>query len=170
MKHTGPKYNPSLGTAEVAKLVRADIKRAIGAGEIPAIKTSVRIKRYSGGSSISVYITEAPYQIATDESVRAAKERPHDYFEGDHRTPESIRVARAIEAIMGEYNRTDIDSQSDLYNVKFHAFVDYDWRSEKAEKEAIWSRLCAAPTATVDAATAPPPADTQADFLAWAGA
>lgn len=170
----GSKYasTRNLRTADIAKLVRGDIKAAIKAGELPAIKTSVRTRTFSGGSAIDVYVTEAPYQIETDESVRAEKERPHEFYDGDRRTPEAIRVVRALEGILAAYNSTDIDSQVDLFLVRFYAHAEHDWKTLKADKAATWERLSAA-DAVPELVAAPEPApanDSQADFLAWAGA
>jgi len=51
----GDKYDGNLDVADIAKLIRADIKEARKAGELPDDwKYSVRISRFSGGCSIDV--------------------------------------------------------------------------------------------------------------------
>lgn len=51
----GDKYDGNLDVAEIAKLIRADIKEARKAGDLPDDwKYGVRIARFSGGCSIDV--------------------------------------------------------------------------------------------------------------------
>lgn len=69
----GAKYDSSLNVVEIAKRIRADIKAAITAGTIPAIKTSVRISRYSMGRSIDVTITETPFEVLNPAWTEACK-------------------------------------------------------------------------------------------------
>ena len=49
-KEIGAKFNKDLDVADVAKLIRKDLKAAF-----PAAKFSVRIERYSMGQRINVY-------------------------------------------------------------------------------------------------------------------
>ena len=45
--------------AEIAKAIRADIKAAVKAGELPKARYSVKSDSYTGGSSVDVTIGEA---------------------------------------------------------------------------------------------------------------
>lgn len=61
-----PRY---IDTAEVAKLVRKHLKKAFP--ELPARFFSVRLSRYSGGSSISVNWTDGPTDAEVEKVTHA---------------------------------------------------------------------------------------------------
>lgn len=126
----GAKYDSSLGVVEIAKRIRADIKAAIAAGTIPAIKTSVRISRYSMGRSIDVTVTEAPFAIinpAYTEAVNAGS-CVWDLDGIAKYTPEALRVLDVIKDIRDAYNYDRSDAMTDYYDTNFGGGVSYDWR------------------------------------------
>jgi hypothetical protein len=127
MATTGIKYSKNLDTAQIAKLVRADIKTAQKSGALPAsLKTSVRISRYSGGSAIDIRVESAPFQIHASEFVAFdVQTRGLEFFQGQRFTKLAREVLAALEAIAGAYHRDDSDSQQDVYDVNFHLHVAY---------------------------------------------
>ncbi len=142
----GSKYDANLDTAEIAKLVRADIKAAVKSGTLPAGKYSVRIERYSMGSSISVRIGdldgvlfEPEYLVRGEEFLRGgpvlmADDRiayPSRYL------PWVNETVSMVEEMLNAYNHDRSDSMSDYYDVKFHARVtlDSDWERFRRELE-----------------------------------
>lgn len=148
----------TLDVAAVAKLVRADIKAAVGAGELPAGTYSVRIERYSMGQAINVWLSdlagfgvkgtrvfdvEAMRRAARGEDVRLVK------------SDEMRAVLRKVEAIGEAYNRTEIDANADYHNVRFHLSVDVEMTWELARRAE--ERLAERETA-------------QESWLAWLGA
>jgi hypothetical protein len=123
---TGSKYEVTkdLDLAQVAKLVRADIKATQKAGFLPAgLECSVRISRYSMGQSLDVRITAAPFVVYVPEHQVDANR------DAGVRCPFLTRSAVAafdvIEAIVEAYNRDRSDTQSDHFDVRFYGHVEF---------------------------------------------
>jgi hypothetical protein len=126
----GDKYNRELSTTEIAARIRADIKGAIAAGELPrGIKVSVRTSYFSGGSSIDLKITAFPGRI-----LRAG----HDHARGfeNYFTPEAYQAKKTLQAIMDAYNHDGSDITTDYFDVRFYGHAEFDWRLEQAERKA----------------------------------
>lgn len=117
----GAKYDKNLNVVEIAKRIRADIKAAITAGTIPAIKTSVRISRYSMGRSIDVTITEAPFVVINPAYTEAynAGSRVWDLDSITKYTPEALRVLDVVKDIRDAYNHDRSDAMTDYYDTNF---------------------------------------------------
>lgn len=158
MLTTGSKYQRGMDTAQVAKLVRADIKAAKKAGTLPAsLETSVRISRFAGGSSLSITVTAAPVQIhASDYMAHHVRTKGHQHWEGERFTPQARALLAKLEAIGGEYNRTDRDSQADYHNTNFFLHVDFHGDLEREDREILSSYYAALP-APAPGAPAPTP-------------
>lgn len=123
-----------LNKVEITKLIRKDIKAAF-----PGVKFTCR-----GGHSISVNIVSAPFAIVSREWVAFSKENPHVYNADLPRyTPETNKMIKDIQSIIGSYNYDGSDIQSDYFNVRFYSNVGVAYETEKAEKEAIVSSLVA---------------------------
>lgn len=139
MATTGTKYKSGMDTAEIAKRIRADIKRAQADGALPAsLKVSVRTSRFSMGSSIDVTIQSAPVQI--HESAFIAHEvatKGREFYSGNRHTPAARALLEKIEAIGDDYRRTDSDLQSDYYNTNFYLHVKFEWDLEQADREIL---------------------------------
>lgn len=125
----GNKYDKDLNVVEIAKRIRADIKQAIADGIIPAIKTSVRISRYSMGRSIDVYITEAPFAVVNPEwaVARASGASVREMDGIGQLTAEAKRVRAVVADIRAAYNYDRSDSMTDYYDVNFGGSVSYAW-------------------------------------------
>jgi hypothetical protein len=124
---TGSKYEATKGLdiSAVAKLVRADIKAAIVAGEIPAgTVCSVRCERYSGGQSLSIYVTGFVGSARIDDEAMVDVARSNGVP-----MPWLTRVAYntigALESIRAAYNYDRSDIQSDYFNVRFYGSVSF---------------------------------------------
>ena len=137
-KHTGSKYNPDLTTTQIAQLVREDIKAAIRGGELPMATYSVRTSYYSMGSSLNVTVKDVPFNVLNEERVLKENHLP-ECFNQKH-TPEAQKVLDQIRAILDLHNRKNIDSQRDVYNVKFSGFVQFDSNIENEERAVITLR------------------------------
>lgn len=129
---TGSKYTGYRDASEICKDIRAELKAATDANYLPAgLKYSVTNDKYSGGQSISVVI-----QGITDEERLDPTELDH------HGQPKPLKEAtelqKRVEAITNAYNRTDIDSQSDYFNVAYwgRAEIETDWSRQYREAEA----------------------------------
>lgn len=143
----GNKYDKDLDIAEIAKLVRADLKAAMAkGGSIPAgSKFKVRIQRYSGGQSLSVTIMS----ITGVKFVNAARarfeiENPHTYYNNHDlrvHTNEAEAVSATVAAIVSAYNHDGSDTMTDHFDVNFYAHIDFDWKVCAIERDEIRAAL-----------------------------
>ncbi len=134
--HTiGSKYDETknLGLADLAKLIRADIK----ALAVPGLKVSVRISRYSMGQSIELRVTEAPFVSNYDELLADDKlvadivaDRRCDCIKMPWLTDAAREVHLALEAIHDSYNYDNSDSMTDYFHTRFAGSVS--WRIKSA--------------------------------------
>ena len=131
----GSKYNPDLTTTQIAKLVREDIKAAVKGGELPKARYSVRTSYYSMGSSLNVTVKAVPFSVLNEARVLNENHLPE--CSNPKHTPEAQKVLDQIRAILDLYNRKNIDSQQDVYNVKFSGFVQFDSNIENEERAGI---------------------------------
>lgn len=119
MSTYGSKYHDTehLDIAEVAKLVRADIKVGQAVGVLPVTLTyGVRIARYSGGKSVTVTVTglaDAEH-FTTDDYGRSVL------------TPAAQLIEDTLKAILWAYNYDNSDGQRDYYEGRFAAQVDIE--------------------------------------------
>ena len=137
MTYTGSKYKvtENLPLKEIAKLVRADIKR-----ELPYIKTSVQCEHYSMGRSINIHITEAPFSYYNQASLKEHFEHLNDYHCNPKQTEEAENALAKIRSILEEYNRDDSDPMTDYYNVHFSTEVAWDSTKMMDEYEKAEAR------------------------------
>lgn len=136
----GRKYDANLDVAEIAKRLRKEIKQAVKAGDLPAIKASVRIKRYSGGQSINIYVTEAPFMINNPERVAfdiTNNRRPMNELEMPRYSEAARECLNKLNAMLNAYNYDGSDSQSDYFNVNFYGFAKIDYEAEYAERDRM---------------------------------
>jgi hypothetical protein len=120
-----------LDIADIAKLIRADIKTAIKSGDLPkGLKVSVRIHRYSLGQSIKAYVKKLPegWLIETKE-YREWKNNKSPYsildipFKNRGISLEHSDMMRKLEDIGNAYNRKNTDSMSDYFDVDYYFFA-----------------------------------------------
>lgn len=139
----GDKFETGRDIADVAKLVRADIKAAIAAGTLPAgIKCGVRIERYSMGRSLHLSVSACPIMVVNPAYVRWQRDNPHaGMFEvppdaRDRFSPEGRHVIDTLEGIVEAYNRRVTSDQPDDYsNVSFYTNIAFalDLREEQSK-------------------------------------
>lgn len=134
----GSKYSKGVDVAEIAKSVRADIKAAIKAGELPAIKVGVTVSRYAGGRSLRLNVTACPVDIMNPARVLADAANPHAYpTVREVHTEEGRAILAHLESIVGAYNFDGSDTQSDYFHVNFYAHVGFSSELERAQRAAI---------------------------------
>lgn len=138
MKTTGSNYKNTsdLDLADVAKLVRKDIRRAL-----PGYKFSVRISRYSGGQSLKAELRALPADV---EILDCAENDPRWPDEEAFRVSGPMAEALSLaEGILNSYNRRDVDIQSDYWNVRFFAdaSASYELRREAFEARQLANEL-----------------------------
>lgn len=140
----GPKYHATkdLTKVQVAALIRADIKAAVAARELPPLVYSVKTHLYSGGGSIDVRVRgfEAPRKGPRFPVVAPAFARGEtDGRSGtDYRlTPEARLILEKLKAMMDAYNYDGSDIQTDYFDVRFYGDASFDWREEQAQRERL---------------------------------
>jgi hypothetical protein len=129
---TGSKYTGYRNATDICKDIRTDLKEATEANYLPAgLKYSVTNDKYSGGQSINVTIQGVPDEDLTDPTEL-------DVHGEYARRKEAKELEERVEAITNAYNRTDIDSQSDYFNVAYwgRAEIESRWAREYREDEA----------------------------------
>lgn len=144
MKRIGSKYKETkhLDVAQIAKLVRGEIKAAVKAGTFPkGLKASVRIERYSGGQSINVRIENFGEGVVALNPARVKWEmdNPHAYPGGapERMTVGAKRILAEIESMLQAYNFDDSDIMTDYFHVRFYGHASVDWEYEAEARKAI---------------------------------
>jgi hypothetical protein len=146
-KYAGAKYQQGRDTAEIAKMFRADVKAAIKAGELPTgLDLGVRVQRYAGGSSINVTIKACPgLQVSNPGHVLAQEAIPYVFVEDIRIRFIHTEAARALmaklEGMLEAYNRSEVDTQTDYFNVKFYGHVTFATEFSKADRAAVVASL-----------------------------
>lgn len=133
-----------LDIADIAKLVRADIKAAKKEGKLPkkGFKVSVRIDRFAGGCSLDVTVKAAPFQVLNPEYLdwEETEEAKHNAWPPvglERLTPTADAALKLLKGILGSYNRDNSDIQTDYWDVRFYGHVDYDYDLTRAERTAF---------------------------------
>jgi hypothetical protein len=138
----GGKYERGLDVADIAKRVRADLKAAVKAGELPkSFKAGVRISRFSGGCSITVTIKVPGVPAVNPARVEFEHDHPHTYCDVALFTEEYTALKKKVEAILKAYNFDGSDTQTDYFHVNFYGSVSLDYDAEKAEKAELLAML-----------------------------
>jgi hypothetical protein len=134
-----------LDTAAIAKLIRADIKAAVREGLLPSRwKYSVRIDRFSGGSSIDVRVkgcadawTSCPGYQQLSGDVRAGcrdpwckaggihMDSPHAQYH-DVLTDDAQAAKMTLERIHNAYNHDGSETMVDYFDVNYYGTVGFD--------------------------------------------
>lgn len=97
----------SLGTKEIAKRIRQEIKN-----KYPQCKFSITMQSYSGGSSISIALMSAPFDVFKDPST-ITEDTIHRYFDG--RTLEDIRDSNTRKYVQLNYYQLLDDYKDDTW-------------------------------------------------------
>ena len=134
----GSKYDGSLSTTEIAKRIRADIKAAVAAGELPGkpVSYSVRSAYFSGGSSIDVTIRDLPNAFLPEGEHRVGGRKPW-------LSEEASAVLEKVEAIHWAYNHNGSEVQVDYFDVNYYGHVEIesessrDFRLREAERAKL---------------------------------
>jgi hypothetical protein len=144
----GAKYTGWQPAAQIAKLIRADIKQAINAGILPGTARNYRVRSdsYAGGQSIEVLAVGLPdmWQECTgiipgSEDGFSARACPRHWCAGhyemrDHPAAEhhqtltvaARRISDVLEGIHGAYNHDGSDVMTDYFDVLYYGTVNID--------------------------------------------
>lgn len=130
----GAKYNKRLTLKEIAAAIRADVKAAKKAGELPAdVKVSVRMEH---GTAIDVQ-----WKGAGVYALVRVGEWNHRFGNCGQRfgfalNEKGQRIQKVLEGIHGAYNRDASDPMVDYFDVRFYGRVQVDWREQ--DRPELW--------------------------------
>ena len=125
----GSRYESGLTTKEIAKRVRAYLKK-----QFPDCKFSVRAKYFSGGSELSIALMGAPFEAFLENPVGYAQLNHftllHDYPDYDNPnaplcngrklTREAWELLRDVTKFALSFNRDDSEPMLDYYDTNFY--------------------------------------------------
>jgi hypothetical protein len=136
----GPRYR-DLGrypsAAEIAKAIRADVKAAQKAGDLPAgITVSVRARNFAGGCAVDLSVT-----AGLDDAFLYGP-GPREPFTRAY-TDAAKDLRTRLETIREAYNHDGSDSMTDHYDVRYYGATELRdertqafWAAEKARLAA----------------------------------
>ena len=120
-----------LDTAEIAALIRADIKEAVKHGVLPkAAKYSVVTDKYSMGSSITVKASALPFPVINPDAFVVHPGSPYmvqdrDRFASRY-TPRAQAVLDKLNEIVNAYHWDKSDPMTDYYHERFARHVSVE--------------------------------------------
>ena len=131
-RYYGELYKDGMDIKDIAKEVRKILKT-----EIPGFKFSVKIKRYSGGESMNISLTEAPKDFCfarANPDVWRASFCPVVYSEA------LSNILNKAKKIGNLFNYDGSDIMVDYFDVNYYCFASVGFRSpadiEKDAEEA----------------------------------
>lgn len=132
----------SFDITDVARMFREDVKAAKKAGELPkALKLSVRIERFAGGTAINVVIKACGFNPMnkvrvvldnTDSNLFLSLSNPPTIH-----TEEAHALKDKLESMLKRYNYDNSDSQSDYFDVNFYQHIDFGSELERESRKEI---------------------------------
>ena len=127
---TGPKYDREAWrtSAEVARLLRADLKAAqVSAALPPTAMFSVRSESFAGGQSVRVEIRNLPDREILD-----------DHPDYPHRLGRAAReLEHVVRRLANAYNRDASDRASDVYDVHYNAQVSIETEGSRRTRQFL---------------------------------
>ena len=132
----GENYSVNLTTKDIAKIIRERLKQ-----EFKECKFSVRCEYFAGGSSITVSLMEANFEVFnkqfkqdkngrvyTEEDYKYAQLNEHTfsddftdgYNNGVYLTKKAWNILKKVVEIVRSYQFVDSDIQTDYYNTNFY--------------------------------------------------
>ncbi len=153
----GPKHEKDLDIVAIAKRLRAEIKAAVKAGELPKCKYNVRISRYNGGQSMNILIKDYPGTIYNQRHLKltheidqgclgeAGRARHRDLWDERETltryTKDLLDLIKALEKLVDQWNYDGSDSQTDYFHVNYYSHVDIDCDQAHTEWERVTGEI-----------------------------
>jgi len=141
----GEKHDSTLDIKDIAKLLRSDIKAAQKAKELPKMKVSITIERYSGGQAMNVSIKEFPVQFINIFRMKLQEENPSTFvgnLPDEHPayelyTPLAKKTLLALNSMADAYNHNGSDIQSDYFDVNYYSRVGFHWEYQSNHEKEL---------------------------------
>lgn len=150
MKFVGSRYKETsnLNIAEIAKIIRADVRKAVKDGALPkGLEVSVRIERFAGGQSLDIRLKSLgeaghilnPARVKLEhEDQKSCPCVPYSPHNGIGRyTATATRVIGVLKDMKDSFNYDDSDYSTDYFNTRFYGDVAVDWKAEDADSKSI---------------------------------
>ena len=129
--------------ADIAKLVRKDLKAAVKAGELPTefeghpVTFAVITERFAGGAGIDIEIRGVPDGVDRREMTPSE----YDYYPGRVRTTEAaVELKAKLAGYLNAYNFDGSDVMTDYFHVNFYSDVRFEGGWARKEREARSAR------------------------------
>lgn len=136
-------------TSVLAKLMRADIKDAVKAGDLPANATySVQTRKFAGGSAIDIelrglegaWVAEDLSKCPLDRGVNPCRENWHynpRCAGARHLSDEAEAAREVLNRIHSSYNYDGSEIMVDYFDVRFYgrAEIESEWHAEWRAKD-----------------------------------
>jgi hypothetical protein len=151
-KTYGSKYQETkeLHLTDLARLIRAEIKERVKAGELPPLTYSVRTRHgrtFTGAIDVQVKGFEATHWTDTRSGKRSERfaivspefaRDPNTYGGSVSRyTPEAQALLARLEGIRNAYNYDASDPTTDYFDTRYYGDSDFDGAEESAQRERL---------------------------------
>lgn len=125
MATIGMKYDSDRDAKDTAALIRKELREIYPVSE--GYKFSVKLDRYSMGQSIDVTVLACPFAVLNQDYADASEINicVNSLIFGGRFSPQANQFLEIIESLVAQYNRVDVDSRSDYYNVDFSSSVTF---------------------------------------------
>lgn len=111
----GENYNGFMSTKKITALIREYIKQTY-----PLYKFSVTFSSFSGGSSISISLLEAPHEVLNIPNDKTHIQINHYYIDrNDELTEQTKELLTDINNFIKSYRFSDCDGMIDYFDVNF---------------------------------------------------
>lgn len=126
----GAKYVKGMTVTAISAAIRADVKAALKAGELPAgVKVSVRKRDHA---SITVEVQALPAGFLIHQAA-PANDR---YGRTQVRTEAAQTLLDRLESIAKAYRYDGSRSEVDYFDTNYYASASFSWELERAERLA----------------------------------
>lgn len=130
----GEKYAEAkdLTTAQIAKLIREDIKAAVKLGVLPGTirDYTVTTDTFAGGSAIRMQLLNHGHLWAHCTGDRNCYAEGVNFgcngFEHEYLTEEGVTIRRFLQWLHGRYNYDGSDTMTDYFDVNYYGHADIE--------------------------------------------
>lgn len=145
----GTNYDRTLSTKDIAARIREYAKQAW-----PTYRFSVTTQYFSGGSSISITLTEGPEEVLIDPTDEKYIQVNHYNIEKEDRLTEAARhILSDVYSFAISYNYDDSDGMIDYHDTNFYLDINVGRWDKPFKVVPRTSRIKSAPADIVPSAT-----------------
>lgn len=124
----GERYTDYSNVSDVAKDVRQEIKAAKSAGYLPAdLEYRVTTDKFAGGQSLTVTVC----------GLADSQIHQEDDWGRQARSDEATELTNRVSGIANAWNRRDVDTMSDYFNVTYYDRVELETEPTRRWRESV---------------------------------